>query len=337
MDFERLTPKKLILLFLKLFLILLAIVLIATGIGAFSSNFISFWKGVFSNNIEFKSILIGIRFPRVLLALMVGGALSVSGLSLQILLKNPLAEPYTLGISGGATLGATIASLINFNSPIYIISFQTLAALIGSGIILFLLYMFIQKITSYYTISLLMFGIILNAISSAFIMLLYSLFSSTELYSAINWMMGHIPSLSYNEIFILLIIIIPGIILLYKESNSINTLLLGEESAEALGIEIKKIRNKIFIISGVITAVSVSFTGMIGFIGLIIPHICRLIWGSDTRIIMLTSFLLGSIILIIADTLARVIISPRELPVGVITALIGGPYFIYLLKRRLNQ
>jgi len=337
MDFELLTPRKLILLFIKLLLILLIIVIITSGIGALSSNFILFWKEIFSNNIELKSILIGIRFPRILLALLVGGALSVSGLSLQILLKNPLAEPYTLGISGGATLGATIASLINFSNLFYMISFQTIAAMIGSGIILLLLYIFIRRITSYYTISLLMFGIILNAISSAFIMLLYSLFSSTELYSAINWMMGHIPSLSYNEIFIITIVIIPGVLLLYKESNSINALLLGEESAEVLGIEINKIRNKIFIISGIITAVSVSFTGMIGFIGLIIPHICRLIWGSDTRIIMLTSFLLGSIMLIIADTMARVIISPRELPVGVITALIGGPYFIYLLRRRLNQ
>jgi len=337
MDFELLTPRKLILLFIKLLLILLIIVIITSGIGALSSNFILFWKEIFSNNIELKYILIGIRFPRILLALLVGGALSVSGLSLQILLKNPLAEPYTLGISGGATLGATIASLINFSNLFYMISFQTIAAMIGSGIILLLLYIFIRRITSYYTISLLMFGIILNAISSAFIMLLYSLFSSTELYSAINWMMGHIPSLSYNEIFIITIVIIPGVLLLYKESNSINALLLGEESAEVLGIEINKIRNKIFIISGIITAVSVSFTGMIGFIGLIIPHICRLIWGSDTRIIMLTSFLLGSIMLIIADTMARVIISPRELPVGVITALIGGPYFIYLLRRRLNQ
>ena len=334
-EFDVLTRKKLLITTSKLIILLFFIVLIAGGIGSYSFNIIEFWKGIFLHRTENWEILFNIRLPRILLALCVGGGLSLSGLCLQVLLKNPLAEPYTLGLSGGATLGATIATLINFSTPLYSISAHTFFALVGCMAVISLLYIFMQNITSHFSYQLLMFGIILNAVASAIIMFLYSLFSSSQLYTAVYWMMGHIPIVSYTEIIIVALFVVTGFILLYRESIAINALMLGEENAESLGIRSVHIKNKLFLISGIVTAIAVSFTGMIGFIGLIIPHMCRLIWGTDNRITIVTSFLFGGITVLLADTIARIILSPKELPVGVITALIGGPYFIYLLKRQM--
>ncbi len=319
---------------LLLFLLLNLIILFSSGIGAFSPSIIEFWQNILANNQEYWNILIQLRLPRILLAIAVGAGLALSGLCLQILLMNPLAEPYTLGISGGASVGAAIASLISLNYLLISIPTQTTFALSGSFCIIIILFSFIKKISHQFSYSLLMLGIILNAISSALIMFIFSIFSSSQLFSAIHWMMGHIPSLSFLESAIILFIILISSIFIYKESNAINALLLGEENAQSLGINVSILRKKLFFISGFITAITVSFTGMIGFIGLITPHISKLLWGSDNRILIPATFMTGAIVLLIADTFARTILMPKEIPVGVITALIGGPYFIYLLMKK---
>jgi iron complex transport system permease protein len=321
---------------IKLLLILAVIIFLASGVGAFSLNIIKFWQRIFSQDIQCWQILIQLRLPRILLAIIIGGGLSLAGLCLQILLQNPLAEPYTLGISGGATIGASIASLISLNYFLLSIPIQVIFALIGAFIIIFILYLFIKSITYQFSYSLLMLGIILNAISSAFIMLIFSVFSSSQLFAAIHWMMGHIPTLSLAEVLILFILVLSGLILIYRDANSINALLLGEENAESLGINVSYLRKKLFIISGFLTAITISFTGMIGFIGLITPHISKLLWGADNRIVIPASFMTGGIILLIGDTIARTILMPKEIPVGVITALVGGPYFIYLLTKQMR-
>lgn len=328
------TKTKVIYTAIKLLLILIVITFFAASIGAFSPNIIEFWKKIFSNDEICMKILLQLRLPRILLAIISGGGLALSGLCLQLLLQNPLAEPYTLGISGGATVGAAIASLIAFNYLIISIPIQTLLALIGSFSIILFLYLFIKNLTYQFSYSLLMLGIILNAICSALILLLFSIFSSSQLFAAIHWMMGNIPSISPTEIIIIYILTIFFFLLAYKEANSINALLLGEENAEALGIKVVSLRNKLFFIAGFITAIIVSYSGMIGFIGLITPHLCKMLWGTDNRILIPASFLTGGIILLISDTFARTILMPKEIPVGVITALIGGPYFIYLLIKQ---
>lgn len=233
-DFEILTKRKLLITASKLIILLVIMIIIAGGIGSYSLNIFEFWKGIFFHRSENWEILLNLRIPRILLAFFVGGGLSISGLCLQVLLKNPLAEPYTLGLSGGATLGACIATLINFSTPLYIISSHTFFAMLGSMIVILFLYIFMHNITSSFSYQLLMFGIVLNAISSAIIMFLYSIFSSSQLYTAVYWMMGHIPSLSYPEVSIVALFVIIGFFLLYRESIAINALTLGEENAESL-------------------------------------------------------------------------------------------------------
>lgn len=283
-------------------------------------------------NIDYE-ILVGVRLPRVILAALVGAALACSGVVLQAILRNPLADPYILGISSGAGLGVIIAVLsgVSFSfwggSPIAAFAFT------GAIITVWLVWFIGHYTGKSQVTSLLLAGVVINAFFSAVIMFLISIAKSQELRSTVLWLMGNITEKSFSELRVSAVCILGGIIGLFTISHKLNILTFGEEEAKALGVDTGQSKVVAFGFAAFITAVAVGLSGLIGFVGLIIPHGVRLVFGPDHRQLLPLSAIIGSIFLIIADTIARVIVAPAQLPVGVITAIAGGPFFLILLAR----
>ena len=285
------------------------------------------------DNIDYEIFVI--RFTRVLLAVIVGAALACSGAILQAILKNPLADPYILGISSGAGLGAVIAMLLpgitlGFLGGLPIAAFAFTGAIITVSLVWFIGYFSGRsQITS-----LLLAGVVINAFFSAVIMLVTLIVKTEQLRSTMYWLMGNIPE---NQHTVLLLscgsFVTIGIIVLWGISNSLNIITLGEYESKGLGIDTEKTKLVAFSFAAFITAVAVSISGLIGFVGLIVPHAIRLIFGPDHRQLIPLSAIYGGIFLAIADTIARTAFGQEQLPVGVITAVMGGPFFLILLAR----
>lgn len=313
--------------------------LISVGIGSVNvplADIIKIFAGEESSTAVANSALIimEIRLPRVITAFIAGAVLAVAGASFQALLRNPLADPFILGVSGGAALGGVIAIVLGFSYGGFSIQ---LFAFIGALATIFFVY-FIStvdgRIPKY---KMLLAGVVVNSFLSALIMLVLSLASEDSLASALFWLMGDLSSASWDRILTGIPYIIAGLALLYMMSKEMNLLLLGEEQARELGVNTERVKLLIFVAASLITGVVVSACGLIGFVGLIIPHAARLIWGADHRFLLPVSLLMGGAFLTLSDTVARTVIAPVELPVGVITALVGGPVFVYLMKKRLHE
>ena len=281
-----------------------------------------------------RVIIFDIRLPRIVMGLAGGGVLAVAGVAFQSLLRNPLADPYILGVSGGAALGGVLAIMLKWSS--FKGGIQLFAFTGALATILFVYYIsrVNGRIPKY---KMLLSGVIVNTFLSALIMLILSLGGPDEIGSAIFWLMGDLGRASWKSIIIILPYIISGGLVLYLMSKEMNLLLLGEERAMELGVNIERAKIILFVAASLITGAVVSVCGLIGFVGLIVPHGARLIWGADHRYLLPASMLMGGGFLLFADTIARTIIAPIELPVGVITAIIGGPVFVYLMKRRLHE
>lgn len=281
-----------------------------------------------------KSLIIWqLRAPRIIMATLTGAALSTVGGAFQGILRNPLADPYILGVSAGAALGACIGIALQHATGHYLASYLPLFAFFGAMFSLYLVYRSSKISFSVNSTGLLLAGVAITFLFSALITVLLAL-SKSELHSMIFWIMGDLSTATWKKISIISLPVIIGCLLLFFSSLDLNALSLGEEEALHLGINTGKLRIRIFLISSIIIATVVSFTGIIGFVGLIIPHIARLLIGPDHRIMLPTSALLGAIFLILCDVLARIVIAPSEIPIGAITALVGAPLFIYLLRRR---
>lgn len=278
-----------------------------------------------------STIIFRIRLPRLILGLVVGGALSVAGVIFQGLFHNPLVEPYTLGVSGGAALGVCLLVVRGWQF-FHGVNILPLAGFSGAVITVALVYAISSKQGLLQTNIMLLAGVMVSFISSSAIMLLMALSQSLqEIHSLLFWTMG-----SLEESNLALIKVIAGSILLgvgvsFMFYRELNALALGEEEALHLGIPVERAKKWLFLLGTFLTGLSVSVSGMIGFVGLIIPHLMRMLAGSDHRLLIVSSFLSGGIFLILADTLARTVIAPVELPVGVITGLVGGILFIYFL------
>jgi iron complex transport system permease protein len=275
------------------------------------------------------------RVPRVLLALLAGGTLAAVGASFQILFRNPLVEPYTIGMSGGAALGAFLAISIpalwvNWG-PFSTIQFF---AMLGASASLILIYYLARRPqgTSVYT--LLLAGVTISIICGGTILFLSYLASPHVLVLYHRWMMGGIDVVGFRDLYSLGPFLIPGLFLLFYHAHDLNHISLGEEMAMGHGVDTKRVNREIFVGGGLSTAAVVSFVGPIGFVGLIVPHAVRRMSGYDHRTVLPCSFLLGGAALALCDAVARSILSPTELPVGIITAVIGGPLFIRLLISR---
>jgi len=276
-----------------------------------------------------SAILFDIRIPRVLLGATVGASLAVAGAALQALLRNPLAEPYLLGVSNGAALGTmlAIAFFANFDFLRPVMAFG------GSALATFTVYQMAKSRAGMNVERLVLSGVIITTLLSSIIVLLTSLLDATKLQSFTFWLLGDLSQATKNGFYLTLIVVVIGTALLASQAKALNLMMIGERDALDFGVEVTRIRLIIFAAAAALVGTSVASSGSVGYVGLIIPHLIRLMVGSDNRLVVPFSALAGAIFVVSADTVARTIIAPRELPVGAITALIGAPLFIYLLRK----
>jgi len=291
------------------------------------------WSGhwpVFALKPEEQTILFSLRLPRILFAGLVGASLSTAGVLFQALLRNPLADPYILGISGGSALGAIIGISTGLGALTLGIP---LPAFLGAAVTVFLVLAAGGPERGFSSGTLLLAGVIVNAFFSSLIMLALALSSSTDLQKITFWLMGNLSLAGFSEILVTVLILAAGFSVAQLNARSLNLLALGEETALHLGVNVGRTRTILLLTGSLLTAVAVAFSGTVGFVGLIIPHVMRMLLGADHRLLLPASLLFGASFLIAADTLARTVLSDMELPVGVVTALCGSPYFLYLLRK----
>ena len=272
-----------------------------------------------------------IRVPRVFLAFLVGGTLAAVGAALQALLRNPLADPYILGISSGAALGVALAILLGVGATVMMAPILPACAFLGALISLLIVYRVAVAYGRFNTHTLLLAGVILNAIFGALIMFLTTITEPTRAFSMMSWLMGTLMAPEPTTLFYLVAYVGVGLLLLGWQAHSLNILTLGEEVARSLGVEVERVKRIVFGASALLTGAVVAFSGLIGFVGMIVPHAVRMLLGADHRLLLPASGFVGGIFLMIADTVARTVFSPAEIPVGVVTALAGGPIFLYVL------
>jgi iron complex transport system permease protein len=283
-------------------------------------------------------IVFEIRLPRLILGIIVGAGLAVSGCILQGVLRNPLADPYVLGISSGASLGAAVAILLfSGRIPSQIITCPVIFfSFIGSLLTIFLVYT-LAKIGGRIQIeTLILSGVIVGAFFSAIIMLLMT-FSGEKLHEIVSWLMGSLSLADFKKVQIVSLFIGFGVLVAFILARDLNVLSLGEEEALSLGIDSEKLKRILFLTASLITACCVCISGIIGFVGLIMPHFMRLLVGCDHRILIVASAFGGSTFLLICDTIARCAVEQTEIPVGVVCALFGAPFFIYLLRKKRKE
>ena len=284
------------------------------------------------NGIEY-TILSRIRLPRIMLGVAVGGALSLAGVLLQGIYRNPLVEPYTLGISGGASLSVAITIVFGLNISLGAYMLPA-AGFVGSIVTVFIVYILSMGKYSIDINKMLLLGVMVSFIASSAMMFLMSTTTNENLQSIIFWVMGSLAETDVILIRIVFYVAIAGLLISYLFANPLNALRLGEGNAKHLGINTGITIRILFVIASLMTGVSVAVAGVIGFVGLVIPHLTRMVVGSDFRILLISSFLGGSIFVVLCDIIARLIIAPNELPIGVITGMIGGLVFIVVLGRK---
>lgn len=280
-----------------------------------------------------RTILFETRLPRVLLAAIVGAALAIAGAALQGLLRNPLAEPHVIGVSGGAALGAVLAVAVGGREAFGGELLLPLAASAGALLSMLVIYRLAVVNGRLQPYVLLLAGVVYNAFAGALIMFVNSIADHYQAYGILFWLMGSLATQGYGMVATAAVYVGVGAFWLLREARPLNLLSLGEESAAQLGVEVHRVRRSTFFASALLVGAVVSMSGMIGFVGLIVPHVMRLLLGADHRLLLPASLLSGAIFLVWADTLARSAFGVTEIPVGVVTALCGGPFFLYLLQR----
>ncbi|MBP2133184.1 iron complex transport system permease protein [Methanomicrobium sp. W14] len=326
-----------------LFVLTLAIMLFSTGVGESNistDTVLAILLSPITGQTPFwsvgdQTIIMDIRLPRILLGALVGISLALSGAALQSLFKNPMADPFILGISNGAALGATIVFVYGSTWIFSFYSLPAMAFIFGLATI-FLVYYVARVGNTVPVNTLLLSGIAISALFSAvnsFIMFT----GGQNLQQIMFWTMGGLSGRGWDYVWIMLPFSIAGIIIMLYLSRQLNAMMFGEESAQYLGIEVEKLKKILLVTTALITSAAVSVSGIIGFVGLIIPHIVRLLTGPDHRILIPVSVFAGAIFIVVADMLARIIIAPAELPLGVITALCGAPFFLYLLRSKRGE
>jgi len=318
-------------------LLILLLLCIAAGclLGPGGTDWASLWPLDPETNPQAATVLLA-RLPRTLLAALVGAALAAVGVAFQALLRNPLADPFIMGVSGGAALGGTLALAVLGGGAAASLALEGPAAFVGAAAATFLVYRIGRVGGRVDTITILLVGVVFNAFASAVIMFIKSVVSATKTQEILVWLMG---SLTYREFSTLLIVAVGvavGIAVLFCMAARMNALALGEQGASHLGVDVEKTKTIIFISASLLVGLAVSVSGLVGFVGLIVPHLTRLILGPDHRLLLPASVLLGSAFLVLCDLAARLLFVPlsTEPPVGVVTAFLGGPFFLFLLRKR---
>ncbi len=281
---------------------------------------------------EVLTIVRTLRLPRVLMALVAGGALALSGVVFQAILRNPLADPFILGVSSGAALGMVAGSLVGWSWPLWK---EGVPAFVGALVTIFIVFKTAKIKERLYPNTMLLVGVIINSFFSAAIMCIISVAKGNDIQGIFFWLMGDLSLVSLGTVGLIAAVTLVASVVVYYFARPMNLFLFGEESAASLGVDVERTKRILFVTASLVTASVVSAVGVIGFVGLIIPHMVRMITGPDHRVLIPASILLGGAFLVISDTAARTIVSPLELPVGVLTALLGSPFFIYLLRRAL--
>ncbi|HBA36021.1 MAG TPA: heme ABC transporter permease [Gammaproteobacteria bacterium] len=287
----------------------------------------------------YQQIITSIRFPRVALAVLVGAGLAISGAAMQGLFRNPLADPALIGISSGAALAAVAvivlgATLLSGYTAFWGIYALPVAAFLGGLVTTFLVYQFSNFNGRTSVSTMLLAGIAINALTIAVTGLLTYMANDEQLRTLTFWSMGSLGGASWDELRVAAPILLLSIVLIPLQASALNALLLGESEALHLGYNLERVKRGLIVLVALCVGVSVSFTGIIGFIGLITPHLLRLSIGPDHRFLLPFSALLGASLLLASDLLARTLVSPAELPIGIITSLVGGPFFLWLLLRQ---
>lgn len=277
-------------------------------------------------------IMWSVRLPRIFLGVLVGSSLAIAGAAFQGLFQNPMADPYIMGISSGAALGASLAIVFKINIKLLNIPSISIFAFLGGIIAVFLVYNIGTVENKISTSRLLLSGIAVGQFLTAIMSIIMVLYSN-DLSKIIFWTMGGLAGKGWDPFMGIVVPTVLSMIFISFFSRDLNIMLTGEKEAKSMGVDIEKIKLYILVLGTFMTAMVVSVSGIIGFVGLIIPHVIRIIMGPDNRILIPASGLVGGIFIIVTDTIARTIISPVEIPVGIITSLFGGPFFIYLLKR----
>lgn len=341
MTTRRLTLRRVLWICGGLAAVLFFVVLVALRLGA-----VPFTMGELAENLlwlmtghseklstDFRLIMVDIRLPRILLGIVVGAALSVAGASFQALLRNPLADPYVLGVSSGAAFGVILALLLAPMLPLL----TPLAAFLGATATITGVYFLGRRQGQLDSSTLLLAGIICASFLSAIIMFMMTTLASRDVRGIAFWLMGDLSTpLPTGLLWILAVGFLLAFGAIFTTASDLNLLLAGEREAMHLGVDVTRVKLVVYVSASVLTGLAVSVSGAIGYVGLLVPHVMRMLFGSDYRILLPTSALGGAIAIVLADTLARTVVAPTELPVGAMTAMAGAPVFIYLLRRRMT-
>jgi iron complex transport system permease protein len=279
-------------------------------------------------------VVLGLRVPRIAAALLAGGALAVAGVGFQALTRNPLADPSVLGVSGGAAFGVVLAQLAGVGTTVAAALPLTAFAFAGALCAALLVYVIAASDGRLPLQTLLLAGVIVGLFFSAAIAVLISIVEADRLAGIIHWMLGDLRPISGRSLLVFAALLGAGVWLILGSARRLNLLALGDESALQLGVDAERLKQRVFVGASLLTAVVVAFAGPIGFVGLIVPHAVRLVLGPDNRLLVPAALLAGGAFLLVADTVARSVIAPAEMPVGVITSFCGAPFFVYLLRAR---
>jgi len=281
-------------------------------------------------NATARTIIIDFRLPRVLLAAIVGAALAISGAAFQTLLRNPLADPFILGVSGGAACAAAIATAVGLARVPGVIPIVSFAGACGATAAVFVL---ARRREYTDPTRLLLSGLVLNALFSAIILIAYSLAPQSDVTMALRWMMGSLFGASWANVVLLFVVLIAAMATLIFHANDMRMLVFGEDDARSRGVDVERVKLIGFAVASIATGASVAVSCIIGFVGLLVPHLVRLIWRRDFRYLLPLSALAGASLLVLSDLVSRVVVAPSELPVGAFTALLGVPFFLSLLRK----
>ena len=324
--------------FLFSFLFLLAALTLSLAVGSVFISPEELWHVISgtTTNETFRTILLDIRLPRTVLIALVGAALAGSGAAYQGLFRNPLADPYLIGVASGAGLGAVLAMSVKWPYTTLGLLAVPLAAFLASLLTVYLVYIFANVGGTVPTTSLILAGVAFSSFATSLTSFLM-LKSTNELRRAIGWLLGGVSLAGWDVILALIPYLAIGLTTLILNGYALNLLQFGDDQAIQMGLNVRRVKVVIIVAASLVTAAAVSFAGIIGFVGLIVPHVVRIWWGVDYRRILPLSVVGGAGTLLLADVLARVILAPQELPLGIVTALAGAPFFLWVLRRAKNQ
>jgi iron complex transport system permease protein len=330
-----LSPTKVIVITGIMAVVLALVMALSLLLGTADVSLGQIWDSLFgvSTDKTANLIILRIRLPRVLLAGLVGFALSLGGVAFQALLRNPLADPFILGVSSGSALGAILGIVLGFSFHFGV----PLTSFAGALFTITLVMLIGSRQMGMESSTILLTGVIINAFFTAIIMFFISTATSSRLHTMLFWLYGDLSQSHFAQSAIIAPVVLIASILLYGFARDLNLITIGEDSALQLGVDVERAKWICFLLVSLVIGLVVSFSGLIGFVGLIMPHLARMAFGSDHRLLLPVSCLGGAIFLVVCDTLARTVVSPSELPVGVITAFVGAPFFITLLRKRGSQ